>query len=169
MNVLRFTSVLLPGLLLLLGGCDSNEDDLQGSDVAGIYRFETFQFAVGSGVNRIEVDVLDTLNPDRTLLEIFTRDRFTFQYEFRAGRRIVTDGRYSISGLRLVMRGTEEDADFYEDVLLPLEFTLRYDPADPDRLHGSIPHRTNLEAFDPDLYQGLLEVQGTLQIVLVLR
>lgn len=149
-------------------GCDSN--DVSKEEISGEYVFETFQFTAGQGSAQIVVNLLDTLDASRTRLQLFNRDRFTLLYRFEGSnsREVFVDGSYAISDSRIVLRGVEDDEDLYEDILLPLEFSLRYDPDVRERLTASFPHRVNLAAYSPE-FQGFLEVLGTIDLTLSRR
>ena len=164
-------SLLLLVSLSLFSGCDSAETSEVAEALPGEYQFETFRFRYGKNNEQV-VNLKSMLVDEQSYVTFLSNPRFFLFYKFEDRNQRGAEGRYSVGGREVVLRGLEEDVDsgLFEDVLLPGEFTLRYDNSgNPVQLRASFSQTVNLAAFAPEEYPGFREIAGTMQIVLVPR
>lgn len=152
--------------VLALVGCDTNNPGRDLEIVAGTYTLTEITFDPQANALP-DVDVDARLNLTTTRLEIFSDDeeallRVAFNGE--GTRRI--NLRVSASRGQVRLEAVEdEDVDDLADLLLPPSFTLRYAGDRPVQIENAFQRDgVNLEAFDPDRYQGLTDVSGEITI-----
>lgn len=160
---LRLTALVA---LLALVGCDSNDPDAL-ANVSGTYRLAVLTFDP-SAQGLATANVAANLNLPATTLQIFGDDDealLTVQFNDGQGtRRVNLNVRASDSRVTLSAVGGE-DRDDLEDLLLPSSFGLDYSGSRPSALTGSLTlSGVDLEAIDPDQYDGLNSVSGTLSV-----
>lgn len=150
---------------LLLSACDSTNDDVDPGDVAGEYVFTEFRFVPDSPVLPAAV-ILDTLVASNTRLQLFSSGRFTLLYQFEGANPEFIGGTFDVNRDRVRIIGREDEARFYQRLLLGPEFTLRRN--DSDGFTAGIARTVNLEDFS-NRYRGLRSVDGVVVLELVRR
>jgi hypothetical protein len=150
---------------LLSSGCDSADDEVDPGDVAGEYVFADFRFVPDSPLLPAAV-LLDTLVASNTRLQLFSSGRFTLLYQFAGTNPEFIGGDFDATPDRVRLIGREDEEEFYRQLLLSPEFTLRRDG--PDAFSASIARTVNLEEFS-DRYAGLRSVAGVVMLELVRR
>ena len=149
---------------LFLAACDSSEET-RPSDVAGEYIFTEFRFEPDSPLLP-PANLLDTLVTSNTRLQLFSSGRFTLLYQFSGANPEFIGGDFEVSDERIRVRGREDEASFYGQLLLAPEFTLQREGS--DAFHASIRRTVDLEKFSP-AYRGLRSVEGAVKLRLVPR
>lgn len=152
--------------VLALTGCDSNNPGRDIEAVAGLYTLAEITFDPEANA-LADVDVDARLNATGTTLEIFSDDEEALlRVAFTDGRTRRINLRVDASRGQVRLEGIEnEDTDDLAELLLPASFSLRYDGERATRLDAALDRSgVNLEAFDPDRYQGLTNVAGDLAV-----
>lgn len=165
--MLRFNWACIPLALLavLLAACDSGDDDPSPTDVAGEYIFTEFRFVPDSPILPPAV-VLDTLVASNTRLQLFSSSRFTLLYHVQGASPEFIGGNFDVSDDRVRIQGREDEEQFYRQLLLSPEFTLRREG--PDEFSATIRRTVDLEEFS-DRYRGLRSVDGQVFLHLTRR
>lgn len=159
----------LPALAVLgffwVSACDLSDDETRPTEVAGEYVFTEFRFTPTSPLLPDAV-LLDTLVQENTRVQLFSSGIFTLLYQFEGANPEFIGGEFTVNERRVRLRGREEEAQFFEQLLLGTEITLQR--TDDGPLVASIPRTVNLEEFSPR-YSGLRTVDGTVNLELVRR
>lgn len=165
----RYRRPLALAILLVVGGlssaCDSGDDEVRPVDVAGEYVFTEFQFVPRSTLLPA-ANVLDTLVSDNTRLQLFSSGRFTLLYQFVGANAEFVGGDFDVNARRVRLRGHEDEARFYRELLLGSEITL--DREEEGAFSASLRRTVNLEEFS-NRYAGLRSVDGVVRLQLVRR
>ena len=153
---------------LAFTGCDSNNPGADLDLIDGTYAVAELTFTPnGSGV--APVDIAANLD-GTTRLEVFGGDAealFVFRFVDR-GLSYRSDLTAAASRGRASFQAEmEDDAQNLARLLLPTQFSLTYDEGNGSRLSGSFNLTANLQAYDPQAYQGVTAVPGRLTIRLV--
>lgn len=150
--------------LLLVAACDSSDpvDEPSAEDLAGTYAFTQFSFNPNSSAVQ-DVNVLEDLVANNTRLRIRSSGQFTLDFQFDGGPERVILGSINVRGNEIEFTGDDGSEDDLDDLLLGRDFTLNWAPTTAV-LSGSIEKTVDLEGYDPDTYEGLDAIPGTLQI-----
>lgn len=152
--------------LLVFAGCDSTAPN-RLDQVDGVYTVSELRFDP-SAAALADVDVTARLNTTSTGLEIFGGDgsallRIRF-LDAGTSRRADLQAMASRGWVTLTAE-TPEDEDDLRTLFLPPSFSLTYDQESPRTLSGTLSLRdVDLQGYDPDQYQGLTAVSGTLYV-----
>ncbi len=150
-----------------LVGCDS-EDPVAiptPEDLEGLYDFTEYRFVPDASAVE-PANVLDTLVAAQTSMELFGSGRVIFRYKVEEEPSNALDGSFDLNATQLRLRLVGEGALTRLLLTSPLIFE-RNDEA--GRLTLDQETTANLAAYDPDRYEGLNSVDGTLMITLVRR
>ncbi len=154
--------------IALLAGCDTNNGGGVLGDLAGSYAFAELRF-VPSASAIDPANVIARLDTSRTRVEVASDgDSFFFMEEPDGTRRIVRASATATSTTVRFRATTAGDVATFLRYLLPSIVELSHDGG-VTVMNGSIPVRANLQVFDPQAYQGLTDVAGTLFIRLERR
>lgn len=150
---------------LALVGCDSNNPARDLEIVSGTYGLAELTF--DPQANALEnVDVAATLTS--ASLEIFSDE--DDDAILRVTRAVGGTDRINLrvdASRNQVRLEAVEDADIEDlaSLLLPASFVLRYDGEVASSIENAISRSgVDLESFNPDRYQGLTSVSGTLRV-----
>ncbi|MEM1125431.1 MAG: hypothetical protein AAGI71_02180 [Bacteroidota bacterium] len=160
--------LLWPFMLLLtvaFTGCDSNDDDADPADVAGRYGFATLNFETQSPAVP-DADVLTYINGQSTELELFNDGDFLLRYTFNNGSSGAASGTFSVTDTRVTLNVDSNDEDEFEALLLDPRVRL---DRDNTALTSTSSKSVNLESLDPEFFDTLEDVPGTLTIRLTRR
>ncbi len=164
----RTLLALLVLTTLAFAGCDTTDPvpPADPVDVAGTYDFTQFRFNPQPDFVP-DVSVLDTLNLDRTSIELLDSGQFQFRYRLNGGLDNIINGTFTLNRDQVTLR-FETGLEARLRALL-LDPTLTFQRTDADRLTLSLSKTVNLEAYS-DEYQGtgldLTAVPGLLEIEL---
>jgi hypothetical protein len=166
-NVPRRALLALAGVALL-AGCDTNNGGGILGDLAGSYAFAELRFVPSASAIQ-PADVIARLDTSDTRVEVASDgDSFFFMEEPDGTRRIVR-ANASATSTTVTFRATESgDVTTFLRYLLPSVIQLSHDGG-VAVMSGSPSVRANLQQFDPQAYQGLTDVPGTLFIRLERR
>lgn len=151
---------------LAFSGCDTNNPGRELESIEGRYAVAEIRFDP-QATALDDVDVASTLNLNETRLRIFGNDEESiFEVQPSDGGSLRIDLQTSASRGRVTFEATDQaDIDDLAELLLPPDFTLEYDGDRPSVLSNTISRQNvDLEAFDPDRYQGLRNTSGQLTI-----
>lgn len=162
---LPYTVAFFLATVVLWSACDSSDDDVRPVDVAGEYVFTEFRFVPRSDLLPA-ANVLDTLVEENTRLQLFSSGRFTLLYQFAGANPEFIGGDFDVNARRVRLRGHEDEARFYRQLLLGSEITL--DREDAGGFRAMIRRTVNLEEFS-GRYVGLRSVDGVVHLRLVRR
>lgn len=159
-SVTRLASLLALAALLVWTGCDSGGDDVEDANVIGTYTFTSLTFRPDAAVLPA-ANVLGTLDASQTSLRFFANGRFTLEYRFQnTTDDLLLDGTYNVRGDRVDF---DVDGSADDRLLLPNEFRLNALNGGA-QLQGDIDlNGIDLSDFS-DVYDGIGEINGTLQI-----
>ncbi|MDX1421197.1 MAG: hypothetical protein R3181_14625 [Rubricoccaceae bacterium] len=161
---------LLCALALLavavLGGCDTDNPSSPLEEVQGVYAFTELRFDPSQPQVLEDVIVHERLVQSNTSIEIFGAGPALIRFQLEGGPTVRADAVATAtrSTVRLTAE-TEQDAARLAQILLPPTITLSRS-TDGDRLSGDFMTTANLQAYDPELYGGLVAQPGTLTITL---
>lgn len=157
---------LLAGCLTAISGCDSSNPGSALADLDGAYALDELLFDP-QAASLEDADVAARLDSAATELRIYGGDgdaTLISRFEGQGSRRTDLVATASRGRLTLSAR-TTEDQNELADLLLPPTFSLSYTPEAPNTLTGNVSLASvNLQAFDPDRYQGLTSVSGVLRV-----
>lgn len=164
----RLFSVVLCGVLAfgLFPGCDTTDpvQSVNPTEVTGTYDFQLFRFNPDPQFVPDAV-VLDTLNQERTSIELLDSGQFQFRYRLLGGLDNIVNGTFTANRDQVTL--TFESGSEARLQRLLLESTLRFDRADSETLTLSRAKRVNLESY-ADEYRDtgldLTDVPGLLEI-----
>jgi len=164
---LRATMAL--AAVALLAGCDTNNGGGTLRDLAGTYAFVELRFVPAASAIA-PADVLSLLDPDLTRVEVDSEGRaFFFLREQSTSTTRIAETAVTATASRATFRAiTAPDVDAMLRYLLPSVLQLSHDGG-VTVLNGEPTLRVNLQAFDPQAYQGLTDVAGTLFVRLERR
>ena len=160
----------LAGLALLavaFAGCDSNNPARDLEIVSGTYAIADLTF--DPQANALDnVDVTERLNLAATRLRIYNDedDEALFEVAYATGGIDRINLRVSASRGQVRLEAVDDnDIEDLEALLLPPTFTLRYDGEVASTISNTFARSgVNLQAFNPDRYQGLTSVSGSLSV-----
>ncbi len=152
----------------LFAGCDTTDPvpPVQPEEVAGTYTFTEFRFNPQPEFVPDAV-VLDTLNQERTSVELLDSGQFQFRYRLLGGLDNIVNGTFTVNRDRLTL--TFEAGNEARLQRLLLEPTLRFDRADSETLTLSTTKRVDLEAYSEEYRNtglDLSDVPGLLEVEL---
>lgn len=159
-----FLAVLV---LLVMMGCDSGDpiNQPRPADVAGTYVFQELRFVPNASATQ-PADVGSRLTTG-TSLGLSSGGNFVLMYTFVGEDDYIVSGDFEVRATTVRIRGSSQQRDQYQRLLLEPDFTLQRDPDNPRVLTARISRSVDLEAYDRDAYQGLDNVPGELHIRLV--
>ena len=156
-------------LALAFTGCDTNNPGGRVlGDLEGVYTLEELVFTPETAALD-PVDLGARISTEATTLEVFGNgDNALLRSRFAGGTTRRTDLEVrALSNAIEFTAVTADDEDELADLFLPRTFRLGFSSprgtllaADPDLFLSDV----NLQAFDPDRYQGLTSVRGRLAI-----
>lgn len=156
-------ALLLTVSLFTLAACDGSGPDLDPSEVDGVYQFDTFTFTYQGG--RETVQAFQTLARNGTQLVLSSNGRYTLSYEFQdENREGATLNRAYSGGNGEVILDSGDDSEIFTQILLPPQLELNYESGTLTAVIEE--HTVNLEQFNPDRYEGLEQITGTLRLEL---
>lgn len=162
---LRFRLAALLAVLAV-AGCDSNNPGRDLAALDGSYALGELVF-VPSATALETADVGARLDPNSTDLRIYAGDgdaTLVTRFSGQGTRRTDLTATASRGRVTLAAR-TAEDQRELQDLLLPSSFNLSYDAGNANTLSGNISlSGIDLQAFDPQRYQGLRSESGTLRV-----
>lgn len=149
-------------------GCDTTDPvpPVQPEEVSGVYDFLQFRFNPDPQFVPDAV-VLDTLNQERTSIELLDSGQFQFRYRVLGGLDNIINGTFTVDRDRLTL--TFESGNEARLQRLLLEPTLRFDRTDSETLTLSTTKRVDLEAYSEeyrDTGLDLTDVPGLLEVEL---
>ncbi|MDX1439312.1 MAG: hypothetical protein R3284_05365 [Rubricoccaceae bacterium] len=160
----RCTLLALPFLVAAFAsGCDTGNPSSPLDQLEGVYAFTELRFdPTAQAID--DADVLAMLVEASTNVEVFGSGRALVRFKYENEPSDLADADFSATGTtaRLTAR-SEDDAARLAQILMPGTVILNISQ-DGQRLTGSVANTVNLQAFDPTVYQGLTQVQGTLYI-----
>ena len=158
-------SLSLVASAVLLAGCDSDNPSSPLEELEGFYDITELRFDP-SAQAVLDADVEERLIASSSSVEILGSGRAFIRFKFEGEPSDLAEG--TVSATSSTVRFTAEDEDEarrLSELLLPSSFTLSRSD-DNQRLSGQISTTANLQAFDSDLYGGLMAQPGTLYIIL---
>jgi hypothetical protein len=165
---MRFRRALLPlAALALFAGCDTNNSGGFVNDLAGTYAFTELRF-VPSASAIDPANVLARLDTALTDVEVDSEGR-AFFFLRESGTTLIAETFVTATSSSATFRArTATDIERLVRYLLPSVLRVDHDGG-VNALNGSPSLRVNLQAFDPQAYQGLTDVPGTLFVRLERR
>lgn len=164
----RLLAVALCGalVLFLLPGCDTTDPipPADTTEVTGTYDFTLFRFNPDPQFVPDAV-VLDTLNQERTSIELLDSGQFQFRYRVVGGLDNIINGTFAVTRDEVTL--TFESGNEARLQRLLLDPTLRFVRADSETLTLSRTKRVNLEAYSDeyrDTGLDLTDVPGLLEV-----
>lgn len=159
------TRALIAGLaavLLLVAGCDSNSpvDAPSPEDVEGQYEFTEYRFKPNGFP---AISLLDTLVAENTYLDLFGSGEGDLRFKFEEGPSDRITGSFTVTASQLRMSFSGQDSKLER---LLLSNSLSFQRASGGGLSLSADRTVNLEALNPDVYEGLTSVPGRLTLEL---
>lgn len=157
--------------LVLFTGCDTTDPvpPVEPTEVTGTYDFTLFRFNPDPQFVPDAV-VLDTLNQERTSIELLDSGQFQFRYRVVDGLDNIINGTFAVSRSQVTL--TFEAGNETRLGRLLLEPTLVFARADSETLTLSQARRVNLESYGSvyrDTGLDLTDVRGLLEIDLSRR
>lgn len=154
-------------LALAFTGCDSNNPARDLEVVSGTYTLAEITF--DPQANALEtVDVSSVVNLTATRLRIYSDedDAALLEVAYTTGGIDRINLRVSASRGQVRFEAVEDaDIEDLEALLLPASFTLRYDGDQASSIENTFSRAgVNLQAFNPDRYEGLTSVSGQLTV-----
>lgn len=159
---------LLPvAALAVFAGCDTNNSGGIVDDLAGTYAFAELRFVPTASA--IEpADVLTRLDTALTDVEVDSEGR-AFFFLRESGTTLIAEAFVTATSSTATFRArTATDIERLVRYLLPSVLRVSHDGG-VNVLNGNPSLRVNLQAFDPQAYQGLTDVPGTLFVRLERR
>ncbi|MEP0546697.1 MAG: hypothetical protein ABJF88_07190 [Rhodothermales bacterium] len=165
----RLFAVALCGALALsvLPGCDTTDPipPADTTEVTGTYDFTLFRFNPDPQFVPDAV-VLDTLNQERTSVELLDSGQFQFRYRVVGGLDNIINGTFTVTRDEVTL--TFESGNEARLQRLLLDSTLQFDRADSETLTLSRTKRVDLEAYS-EVYRNtggldLTDVRGLLEV-----
>jgi hypothetical protein len=167
----RLLAVALCGWLALsvLPGCDTTDPvpPAETTEVTGTYDFTLFRFNPAPQFVPDAV-VLDTLNLERTSVELLDSGQFQFRYRVLGGLDNIINGTFTVTRDEVTLSFEGGNETRLQRLLL--DPTLQFDRADSETLTLSRTKRVNLEAYS-EVYRDtdgldLTNVSGLLEVTL---
>lgn len=158
--------LLLAASFLLFPGCDTSDPvpPVEPAEVAGVYDFVEFRFNPDPQFVP-DVVVLDTLNLERTSIELLDSGQFQFRYRLQGGLDNIVNGTFTVDSEEVIL-SFESGFEVRLQALL-LEPTLRFSRASSEDLTLSTSKRVNLEAYSEEYRNtglDLTNVRGLLEV-----
>jgi hypothetical protein len=151
-----------------LAGCDTNNGGGVLGDLAGTYAFVELRFVPTASAIQ-PADVLARLNTDATRVDVASNGRTFFFMEEGDGTRLFAEASATATSTTATFRANvADDVSTFQRYLLPSVLSLSHDGG-VTVMSGSPHVRANLQQFDPQAYQGLTDVPGTLFVRLERR
>lgn len=163
-----FAVALICAAVPFVAGCDTTDPvpPTSPEEVAGTYDFTQFRFNPDPQFVPDAV-VLDTLNEERTSVELLDSGQFQFRYRLRGGLDNIINGTFTVNRDQLTL--TFETGSEARLQRLLLEPTLRFDRTDSENLTLSTAKRVNLETYSEEYRNtglDLTNVPGLLEVTL---
>jgi hypothetical protein len=166
-NIPRRALLSLAGVALF-AGCDTNNSGGVLANLAGSYAFAELRFVPTASAIQ-PADVIARLDTADTRLEVASDGDSFFFFEEPDNTRSIVRASTSATSTSVTFRATTtSDVQNLVRYLLPSTLRLTHDGG-VTVMNGTIPIRANLQVFDPQAYQGLIDVPGTLFVRLERR